>query len=245
MKFMMAAVVAVFMGTTLTSCLDSDGGTYSDGFGWYEVSEGGIFGGVILRDDNRDITLVPQNPSKLLYSSGTEYPKHIYAAFSFPEGDPGFVDGKTSYDVIIDNWSDVFVKNLCNPDTLTHTNSAIRSFEEGYTWASHSYLTLEFTAPRLTNTSLEHFDAYPVSAEGNVLYMKFNQNQEVKSGTELSAKGMVSFKLPHKMEIISKFPELEFFGSSNDSVYVVVTADTYGNEDTKLESKKLKVRLRQ
>lgn len=245
MKLVMMAVVAALMGTTLlTSCLDSGDGNYSDGSGWFEVDPG-TYGGVTLKHDGSDLTLTPQNPTLIQYQDGS-YAKHVLIDFSFPEGDPGFTEGVNKYDVIIDRViGETLVKDLCRTDTLTHTGAGIFQFvESGYTWASHSFLTLEFEAPLLSSTNVKHFDLYVDDATEEALYLNFVQNQEIKSGIYNKYNGIVSFKLPRIGDIQYKFPDLKFFGSTNDSVYIVVTADSYQEENKKIETNKFKVKLR-
>lgn len=214
MRFMMMAVIAAFMGTTLTSCLDSDSGEQSD----YDLVTISSSMGVSFVKSDAGITYNVLNYSSLeiKFDSGeTLVPRRAVISFDLADGEV-YQEGKTTYDIVFKGyyWYSEIVSSVDLESVESETELVVTNLTSG-----NGYLDVTFQTPALKDFNLSDYKVFVDKVEGNTIYINMVNPLDIeKPDGTLSA--MVSYMLPSKFAIENKFPELETFGANNDSVYV-------------------------
>lgn len=237
------AVMAIVMGTTFTSCLNSDSESSWDGYAYgtvdlsYLLVDGGL-------------KFYPTNMSTLKDSNG-ELPERVFFSYKLVEGQE-ITEGKTNYDISIVSFASLPVRRLtADPDTIGNVSGVpvgegqgISQFTSNSVWAYNGYFNLGFVTSYDSKTSFDHFDLFPNDVIDGVLYMRLHQNQKIVS-TSGNIELLMSFKPFTKMELSDqledKYADLNFFGTASDSVKVVVVADNGSGSTIKTSAVGVKV----
>jgi hypothetical protein len=214
MKIALMAMLAVWMGTMFTSCLNSDGGDSWDTTAIVTVKD---YMGVptLLTDDG--YTFIPSNPSLLQYSDGT-YAKRCEIAFSWNEGVVFDNDRDKTYKITIVQTGYVYpVREYYNQVDIIENDFSINEVTQ-FWGANGEYLTVSWKFYYTNTNEAIGFELYPESVEDDVLVMRLRQSLGT-SGTNTSAYFM-SFTLPTLSYINDKLEtELK---STNDSIQVKI-----------------------
>ena len=214
MRFMMMMVIAAFMGTTLTSCLDSDGGDQSD-FDLVTISS---FMGASLVKSDAGVAYNVLNSSSLeiKFENGeTLIPRRAVISFDLAEGEV-YQEGKTSYDIIFKGYY-WYSETVCSVDiepVESETELVVNKLTSG-----NGYLDITFQTLALKDFNLSDYKVFVSKVEGNTVFVNMVNPLEIEKPDGTLA-AMVSYMLPSKYTMETKFPELETFGTNNDSVYI-------------------------
>lgn len=241
-KIALTAILAIIMGTTFTSCLDSDSGpeTFSD-FVTVNMSLGIP---TSLKGDEKSYTYTPSSFEYLKYSDGS-YTKRALIYFQLADGEV-ITEGKTSYNIVITGvYQDLIGSEFCEEDTLTHKPGVPFVSLENY-WGANGYLTVQFGANyNSSSTHLGLFNMYVdvEKTEGSTLYVRLNHNEDLSnySGSTYIYR---SFLIPSKSEIEAlkeDNPEFNLDYMTNDTVNVKIVALKSAGEE--LESKSFKIKI--
>ncbi|NDW11508.1 hypothetical protein D0T50_01220 [Bacteroides sp. 214] len=212
------AMMILFVGTTLTSCLNSDDSA-PQGIARGMLSAGGLY---LYTDDG--FTLNIQNPTAMKLTDGT-YPDRVVIVFSMMDGED-FESGKTKYNVNFDYYSSIM--GMCEfSEEPVEQNTPIVALKgltsgQGYldVWARYYYDK---------ESALSDFTLYADRVEDGTLVFKFVQSGKVVNKYEETDTAF-SFDLPYRNYIETEFPDVKFFGTTNDSISVKVVANDTGAE---------------
>lgn len=241
-KITLVAILAILMGTTFTSCLNSD-----DGPRTYPVS--GVVSeymlGVRLTAGD-GVTYNVSNSEQMKFSfPGSEvsfYPRIATFAYQQIEGED-YTEGKTSYEIYFagyyNNYSYFFGGDYMAPGAVESLTplSALASAGEmyGYICVIFGYYHKDF--------AFEDFSMYPYKWENNTLYFKLVHNKEVDTSANQALGMNLCFRLPERSDLQSEFPDIVFSGEDQDTVDVMIVADGANNTELSLESSfKAKIR---
>ncbi|NDV58407.1 hypothetical protein [Bacteroides sp. 519] len=241
MRFLMMAVLTVFMGTTLTSCLDSDGGNYPDGPFAVTIAES-YLGGLSVKADN-GYTFNVSNPGamELKYTDGTALtPTRAIIYVYLAEGEEWTKD-KTTYNVsFAQDYGYMYFSQAVNGMTYEPLETETPVYTE-YFYFGNGYFDVALSTFHLKDFSLSDFKLCVTGVEGETIKMKLMNSEELKS-TDSGVTGgnfYISYIAPGQ-EIKNYYPELKTFGTTNDSVYVQLENKSYAG----IESEKIKIKLR-
>lgn len=210
MKLFVTAM-AVLLGTTFTSCLNSNNESSWDGMAYATLQEG-TFGGVTLLGDD-GITYTPNNPTALQYTNG-DFPDRVMFYYKFVEGE-FFSKEKTKYNISVVTASVIPVRDFTTrPDTIQN-DYKMKKLESVWMGAQ-GYLNTVFSFYYKTDAIIG-FEMHPVKAGNDTLYVKLQHTIGGGEDTYNSGNILISFKMPNQYEIKSKYPELT---TTNDSVYI-------------------------
>lgn len=243
MKIALMAVVAIVMGTTFTSCLDSDNGpsTYpATGI----VSD---YLGKAVMTLADGVQLVISNPEQMKFSfTGSEtsfYPVVATIAYQEIEGQD-YTEGKTSYNVSFagyyNDYSYFFGGNSMvseeDTESLTPLSSLVSAGEmSGYICVIFGYYHKDL--------SFADFSMYPYKWENNKLYFKLVHNKTVDTSSNKTSGMNMCFRLPGKSQLQSEFPDIVFSGEDQNTVDAMIVADGPNDKELSLESSfKIKVK---
>ncbi|MCD7898608.1 MAG: hypothetical protein LUH22_01650 [Bacteroides sp.] len=235
-KFLMVVALAIFMGTTMTSCLDSNDGDYPDIQSFVTVDKSSMWETISLLTDD-GYTLLPTNPSFLEISSGV-YPDRafVYAKYA---NDEQFTEGKTTYNVTLTNGYSIPTKEFCTqPDTIVNATD-LTSLNK-YFWAANGYLNLEIGFTYDSN-KYQAFDIYPTEVDGDELTLKVVHSYGSSNNSYGTSTTIYSFEMPYEFEFNNLLNELELgpLTPVQDSIYVTVIGD--GSYDSTLSTNKTRI----
>ncbi|NMA75354.1 MAG: hypothetical protein GX963_14655 [Bacteroidales bacterium] len=244
-------LVAVF---TFSSCLDSDSESSWDYANYMTVVDYDYMGTPSeLRPDFFPYIFTPINPEVLkLYNKEEEskgYLKRGFIVVKLVEGEDFSQKDKTRYDVKIVGIENVLnVKNMQKPELVEGSNALYQFGPKEQFWGDNGYINVAFypTYERGKGEELDidDFDLFldKVSDDNKTLLLRFNHSiPQVKEPINYERLVLTSFTLPSRGQIQSEFPNLEFFGSTNDSIRVKVTA--LGPNERELESSEFNIKL--
>lgn len=241
MKIALMAVLAVVMGTTFTSCLDSDNGPDT----FPEVVNIVDFMGIPTVTSDAGYELDVQNISKMKLNDGT-YPSRAMVSFERVEGEI-YDSGKSSYKAIFDGYYYLLnvgqVINEVEVESLSPINSFIISGQQQQqqvVYGSGKYLNfyVEFTADDNTKLESDIILQY-AKVEDGVLYCNVIHKEEVGEKDKKNVYAYMSYLLPLKSELKQKFPDLTFTGEDNNIIEIVLVAE--GKNEQELKTEKVKV----
>lgn len=239
-KFLMAIAFAVLMGTTVTSCLDSDGGDYADLRGIVTVYESmGMV--ALVFDDLPGYSFYPTNPDAIKYTNGY-YMERGFVSLDLVD-DETITENKKSYNVYIrsnDYLYDIPVREFCTrPDTIAATKTISSLDKNG--WGANGYLNVLLSVS-YKEYQTQVFDIYPVKAEDDKLTLKLEHSYGGKDAN-LQGSTYHSFRVPSLYELENLLSQLELgtITPVNDSIYVKVQAE--GNYET-FETKEFKIAIK-
>ncbi|NDV66754.1 NigD-like C-terminal domain-containing protein [Bacteroides sp. 224] len=232
-KFLVLAFT-ILLGTTFTSCLDSDDSPAT--YYAFATVNNNMLGYITLTTDD-GLTLTPANPTDMKYSNG-DYPDRVYIAYNLVEGQE-MQQGITKYDIKFLGYMNEVAAPDYSSEPVESKTYIYQLAEEG--WAANNYLNIAVSIKygEDTNTKTD-FALYPDKVEDNVLYFRLVHKEEVAKANGTYSYYM-SFFLPTKSSLQSKFEELEFSGDNNDEIQVVITAEE--GEDTIIKTNPFKIRL--
>ena len=231
MKIALMALMAVFMGTTFTSCLDSDNGPAAYPLSGL-VDTGYLGSGVVITASN-GVNFTVTNPEAMEFSftgsTDTFYPRIASIAYNQVEGED-YTEGKTSYKVYYAGYYDYFfggypMKWDGDAESLTPINSLV------YGGDAFGHILVAFTYYH-KDLSFEDFSLFPYKWENNKLYLKLVHNKEVDTTSNKTSGMYLCFQSPPKASLQDQFPDIVFSGEDQDTVEVMIEAD--GEKDTKL-----------
>lgn len=239
-KFL-AIALTILMGTTFTSCLDSDSGPME----WMTtvtINNDGIFGVSVKGDDG--ITYYVQNPTAMQLKDGDGlgyYPERAVIVYTLSDGEVA-TDEKTSYKVDFSRYYLIFhVNDLSYDDTQESKTPIIELSTPSWQgeWAGGYYLNLAFRAlVDDEDSKQEDYVLFVDEVDGDNLYLKLVQTREVTNNYSDGYVLYYSFRIPNKYDLESEFG----LDLSNDSkINVVVRAD--GKSGTQLKTEKIVVQL--
>lgn len=253
MKIALMAVFAIVMGTTFTSCLNSDNESVYDFYDVVTYTDYSAYGRAFICD-TYGYTVYPTNGNSL-FGSG-DYPERACLYFKLKEGEV-LTEGKTSYEAaIVPEYSyAITVKEFCDKkDTLNIDNEDTEYGKGSPTFSAiaqptptNNYLNVIFKAAVSQQKShMQYFNIYPEKAEGNTLYVTLHQDEVTENETSVSAEIFMNFRLPQAYKLKDmlgdlEYEKLEFFGPKNDSINIVINAKSSGNN--LVSSKAGKVRI--
>lgn len=243
MKIALMAVVAIVMGTTFTSCLDSDNGPSN----YPATGIIGEYAGRVSMTLGDGVQLVISNPEQMKFSfTGSEnsfYPVVATIAYQEIEGQD-YTEGKTSYNVAFagyyNDYSYFFGGNYMvseeRAESLTPLSSLVSGGEmSGYICVIFGYYHKDLT--------FNDFSMYPYKWDNNKLYFKLVHNKAVDTSSTKTSGMNMCFRLPGKADLRSEFPDIVFSGEDQDTVDVMIVADGADDKELSLESSfKVKVK---
>ncbi len=237
MKLVMMAVFAVLMGSTLTSCLDS-GDSRPYGYSWVTI-QSSIYGdGIssVKSDDGYTFNIL--NPSFLKLGTGADafYPERAFISYYLPEGTI-VEEGKTEYDIEVNGatYYSLAIKDaeLESIESKTDVNLELLG-------AGNNYIDVCFTTYMKEDAKNEDFKLIlKQSEEKNTLSAEMINMVEVDNSSGQNTRHMISYKVPYKQSINSRYPDLEYLGQNQDSIYIKFINKMNGNS---IEKFKIKVR---
>lgn len=245
MKIVLMAIIAIVMGTTFTSCLDSDdspqvyiaSGVVSDMYGTVMINSG-------------DVRFVVNNSDDMTFSFSdskeTFYPTVATIGYNQIEG-KDYTEGKSSYDVYFVGYYNAYFggnpMSLNESESLTPIYGIIANSNGGNSvGAAFNYLLVEFTYHHGKEFEFSDFNMYPYKWENNKLYVKFVHSAEVDhSSTDNVSSLALCFQFPSKAVLENKFPEIAFTGEDSNEITVVLTAD--GPNDREIETSSFKAQI--
>jgi len=239
MKIALVAMLAIFMGTTFTSCLDSDDSpnTYTD---IVYIDSSFEFTGQASSDAG--YTLEIQNPSSMKATDGT-FPKRAMIGWQEIEG-ADYTAGQKSYKAYFSQYYiiyDIGQTSMSEGTSVTPINK-IESNVIGI-GVSGNYMNIAFNITYDENTKPEYdFTFYPYDVKSGVLYCKIVHTKTVDTEKAKTGSLYMSFPLPYKSVLESQFEGIEFTGEDKKTIKIVVTAD--GPNETLLESSQFVALLR-
>lgn len=230
-KLLMAAL-ALIMGVSFTSCLDSgDSGDVWDLGGYMTVQQ--YMGSVTLLMDN-GVIIYPTNSSDLILDTknGT-YPERVVAYCKLLEGDE-FSENKKSYQAQVISWSQVPVKAFCTlPDTINAEKVIpLQSVYGG--WAANGYINASFVF-NYTGAAFD-FELYPEAAENDKLTLRLKQTAG-SAGSGQLVEYVYSFRQPSLSALQEQLEEmgLSQLTPVNDSISVTIIGTGEHDSDLKGE----------
>lgn len=235
-KLFVMVAAAIFMGTTMISCLDSDNSNLYDGTFYGTVIE--TLGSVYIVSDVENIRFTPTNPS-VLQSNG-EYPERVFIFFKYTEGEV-YQEGKTSYSIEIlpDYSAELTVKQFNNsPDTLT--SYPLSALSEGWgvanEYTTSRYLMIPFACYINSSATSYVFDMYTERAGNDTVYLTFNHSVGGidNSYGGVSNSGVSCFRIPADLYYMDNLVP------KNDSIVIQVQAK--GLNDVTLKGKPFKIK---
>ena len=242
-------LVAVF---TFSSCLDSDSESNWDYAGYMTVDN--LMGTYILKPDFSSYTFIPSNPDKLQFvdkenNPTGEYLKRGFIVIKFAEEEVFPQEGKERYNVnIVSVERALNVKEMKKPELVEESNPLYQLGGKNQFWADNGYVNVSFYPTyeqgKADELDINDFDLFldKVSDDNKTLFLRFNHSiAKVEKPINHPYLELTSFKLPSRGQIQNEFPDLEFFGSKNDSVRVKVTA--LGPNERELESPEFNIKL--
>ncbi|GEM_PF-3425505 len=251
MRILMLAVLTVFMGFSFTSCLDSGESIPQPDVVDYVTITGGFMGvGLNVKTDN-GLTLNVKNPGamEITLTGGDKFtPTRALACFYFAEGEV-YEKDKTEYDVL---FASDYVYQVVSPgyfyvsqeysdfmttplDTKTKVQVDLMAFGGSYLDTYIRGLVYE------DEFKLSDFKLCITGVENETIKAKVMNLTEIPSD-ENKAKYLtagVSFRAPSVRQMEHEYPELKPFGSSNDSVYLLL--DNENLDSRQLEKIKIKL----
>jgi hypothetical protein len=229
MKIAVIAMLAVLMGTTFTSCLNSDNGTAE----YTDIVTIDYLGHVISDYGYR---LEVQNPSAM-QSTDKTYPDRAMIAYNRVDGED-YSEGKSSYKVYFTGYYAVMYIG----ETSTEEVESVTKINAlgADSWASGNYLNIGVNISY--DKSIEpgsDLKLYPYEVKNGVLHCKLVHTVKVE-GTNTSSLYM-SFPLPSKTNLSSQFEGLNFTGDGKNIIDIVVVAE--GTNGDELKSNTIKAIL--
>lgn len=238
MKITLIAVMAIIMGITFTSCLNSDNspgtsfatGMVYSGISTYFVTDNGIR---LNFNNPSDLELV--NSDKTTY-----YPKRAVIMYKEIEGED-YSPGKTNYNVSFAGYYIVFfvhdhMSSKDDVESLTPIYSIQESFE------GSNYLNIAFQYYYNSDTRENDFSMYPYKWENNKLYFRLVHTKKVENGNLSTYNVYMSYNLPTKEELKTQFNDIQFTGTTNDTISIVVTAEGLSQQELSAREFKGKIR---
>jgi hypothetical protein len=238
--------VAIFVGITFDSCINSENENVWDGYDYVTIIEEGALGGYItLVGDFSGCTFIPSNPSFLQLQTN-EYPKRARVFYKLAK-DQVIVEGKTEYNIEIVSCDLLLpVKDFSRTGNISGLpTTPLIQLDAQNTWAANDYINIGFTFHTDGKTTVQNFDLFAEKAEDNTLYVKLNHSENVVASYE--GIGLISLPIPPFIQLSELYPSLDLsntlipFGENKDSIYIKVTAD--GNNRV-LELNPIKVKIR-
>jgi hypothetical protein len=218
------------MGTTMTSCLSDSESSYD--FADYATftSSLGLPG---YYCDNYKITVYPTNLSTV-FTDG-KYPERALLYFKLAQGED-LNSGKTTYNAAIVAGNKIPVYDMYSPlewgtDTLQTQSAHFVGLTQA--WESMGYLNIAFGAyVNQSKTVYDFFNlvARPEDQKGDgVLHLTLFHDEEKDDDLPNQANLMIDYRIPSAPELSDKIGEeayktLKFFGSSEDSLKVEISA---------------------
>jgi hypothetical protein len=223
MKIAVIAMLAVLMGTTFTSCLNSDNGPAE----YTDIVTIDYLGRV--RSDYGYILDV-QNPSAMQLTDKS-YPDRAMIVYNRIDGED-YSEGKSNYKVYFTGYYAVmYLGEVATNEVESATKINALGFDN---WASGNYLNISLIINYDENTKPESdLKLYPYEVRNGVLYCKLVHTAKVE-GTKTSSLYM-SFFLPSKTYLQSpQFEGLNFTGDDKNIIDIVVLAEGTDGEELKL-----------
>jgi len=234
MKIALMAMFAIFMGTTFTSCLDSDDSPAT----FQEIGNIEEFYGTLSSDYGYSFTI--QNFTDMKLTDGS-YPKRAIIYYNEVEGED-YKTEKTSYKAYFAGYRQLLYTGAI---TYTEPESETPIYSLGEAFGSGNYLNIGFTITydKESTDPVTDIVLYPYEVKSGVLYCKIVQIESV--GTSTTTSGLyMSFLMPYKTQLQSQpqFEGLTFSGDDNNIIELVVVAENSTGNEISLE--KVKVALR-
>lgn len=234
MKIALVAMLAIFMGTTFTSCLDSDNSpnTYTDIVNFDSSFE---FTGKVSSDAGH--TLEIQNPSNMKGTDGY-YPERAMIGWQEVEG-ADYTAGQKSYKAYFTQYYVIYEKGqtwMSDVSSVTPINK-IESNVIGI-GASGGYMNIAFNITYEEDNITPKSDLifHPYEVKNGVLYCKIVQTKAVDTSKAKTGSLYMSFPLPSRSQLQSSslLDKLELTGEDKNIYKLVITAD--GPNEILLES---------
>lgn len=251
MKIALIAILAVVMGTTFTSCLNSDSESSWD-FGDTASGFASMYGEYFVCD-TYGYTIYPTNAAAV-FPKGL--PERAIVYFKLKEGEV-LTEGKTSYEAAIVDAFEITVKEFCDRKDTLSIDTEDTEYGKGSPIFSQiaqpipfkNYLNVAFVAAVSEQKfSWDYFNMYPEKADGNTLYVTLHQDEVTENEAyTLMSLPIMNFIIPEadKLEAMlgtEEYDKLTFFGSGNDSINIVISAKSGSNDNT-VSSKPGKIRI--
>ncbi|MDR0658714.1 MAG: hypothetical protein LBG18_07275 [Mediterranea sp.] len=225
MKIALAAMLAVVMGTTFTSCLNSDRDDVNYAYVTINTSMGIITS--LTTDDGYE--LVPQNASQMTLDGSI--PKRAYIAFKLLEGEK--LSSNSSARVsFVDYYDILYVRDMS--DGLVETATRLLAISQDI-WSANGYLNVAAAYYSYTVDSPDDFSLYIDRIEDNTIYFKLAFTKEVEETSTYSAKSL-SYILPSEEEIKESYPAA-LIPDSNGYYNAVLIADGVNSSGDEVELK--------
>ena len=199
MKFFLAAVMAVVMGMSVTSCMKDSESAYD--IGVYASVVDDITSVTLLGDDGN--AYYPVNPNALKANGETSYPKRVFVYLKYAEG---VTAESAKKNVTIVQYSTLYTRSLClRPDTIKADLPLAGLTDFGVVNATtvmyenvSAYCNVVFSI--YIDNSAAVVDLVPVTATGNELTVKLQQTVGNKDAVYQTT-GYASFSIPSVSEI--------------------------------------------
>ena len=226
MKLALMALVAVFMGMTFTSCLDSD----NDPTEYAYVTINNYLGYVTSMTTDNGLTLIPQNPQAMTEATGG-IPFRAHVSYELAEGEK-YQNNVTEYKVYFKQYIETFFDASMSEEPV---NSLSPIMGLGRIWCSVSgYLNIESAFYTDKNISDRDFGLFVKEVKDNTIHFKMVLNKEIEKSSAYSAK-VVSFLLEDQDWFESTYSELS---ADKDGYYnAILEIDTLDESSKEIEFK--------
>ena len=234
-KIMMMIAVAIFMGTTFTSCLNGDNERVE--YDWVVIEEAGMYGLYVTTDAGVSLNIANSSAMELSLGGDRFYPKRAAIYYTLADGEEK-TKGKTELNVVFKTYALIPNVGEFAPMKVESKTPFHRLVEIG---CGSNYVDVILEHYYSNDTKVDHFSMFADRAEGSTLYLKVVDTQELESLHEFG-ESMFSFPMPSKQMLQLQFPELTMLGSTGDSINVKIIAE--GGNSEVLEKGPMKIKLR-
>lgn len=227
MKMALIAVMAIVMGTTFTSCLNSDSSpaTASD------IGNINSLGGYVTSDNGYRLDI--QNFTDMKLTDGS-YPTRAIFYYQQIEGED-YTTEKNSYKVHFTGYYTILPIGEM-PMTEVEKKTLINALGTE-TWASGYYINVVFNINYDDKTDPKKDFVLCVDKKkteeknSGVLYCKLVHKTPVDTGAKTSNLYM-SFRLPEKSDLLDELPDLTLSGDNKNIIEIIITAEGANGELT-------------
>ncbi|NDV83519.1 hypothetical protein [Bacteroides sp. 51] len=229
MKIALMALVAVFMGTTFTSCLDSDSDNTLQAFVTIN-SGGGLYVSSLKTEDG--LTFIPQNPQQMVKSDGS-IPERAFISYELFEGE-SFKEGVTEYKIVFKSYDMEFQELSASYEPKESVTPLLGIYDYPL-WAANGYLNVCFAHYYDKDVSTSDFSLFIDRVENNIVYFKIACTTNIEKGNTYTNQA-ISYYLPTESTVKEQYPNLTADKDGYYSAYVVCEGLDQAGEETELKT---------
>lgn len=231
MRFLMMAVLTVFMGTTLTSCLDS-----GDSRQMYAksvtISDGFLGGLSVVSDDGFTLNVTNSSAMSGTLDGETFTPKRALMYYYLAEGET-IEENKTQYKVEFAGYG--FYAEAVKDFNYEALDTETKVYINTDRWLNfgNGYLDVAFITPRLKDYTNNDIKLCVVGVDGQTIKMKMMNSVEIEDNDNNATiiESWLSFRAPNRETISNMYKDIEFLGANKDSIYVQFENKSVNNQD--------------